>query len=143
MLEKLKIKLKNKQYAIILNSSGEQIDKIKLNIDKNSFNYQKGTYFYDKLKYNNLELKDKRKKATYFLFIKGYSEPIPFYNINLHKSDLKKPYIAEDFYTLLHANQFRALNNISTMFSNIEPKKLLIGACVVIGIIYFLSNGGI
>lgn len=142
ILEKIKQKQNNKYFAVFLNNKGEQIDVKKLDINKNHFAYDKGEYFYDKFKYNSLQLKNKLKRFTYFLYIKGYSEPIPFYNINLHKSKEKKPYIAEDFYSLLRSDQLRKVNNINGLFGTLDAKKIIIGGCIIIGIIYFLSNGG-
>jgi len=142
MIEKIKQKIQKKYYAIILNSKGEQLDIKKLDILKNNFRYQTGHYFYDKAKYNHLELKFKKLSGTYFLYMKGVSEPIPFYNKDFHLSKEKKPYIADDIYSLLQAEQLRKINSVNTgLFSNIEPKKLLIGVGIIIAVIYALSNG--
>ena len=148
MLQKIKYKLKNKVFAIFLNEKGEQIDIKKIKINENSFNYKDGTYFYDVKKYPFIEIVLKslfsKIKGKYFFYIKGISEPISFSSkFNHINPRTKKPYIAEDFYTLLEAKHFKQINGIEKGLFNLEPKQLLIITGVIFAIIYLISNGGL
>ena len=128
---------KKKDFALFFDEKGELLETINITNKKDKFNHNKGFYLKNKNKFDFIPIKNK----NYFLYTYKCSNPINF----ISKQDEEhNKFIAEQVYSIVETNILKDVNRIeNSIFANLNPKQVMIGVAVVIGIIYFITTGGI
>lgn len=148
IINRIKDKFSNKHYAVFVDSKGRQREVISINNNKNKFSYDSKAYIKNINKYSNFHTKEKKlifftQHHNYFFYQYNYSEPINFTKEKLHLNKSGSPYIAEDINSMLETKVLKDLNKVDkNIFGNLEPKQIIMGIGIIIGIIYFVLNGG-
>jgi hypothetical protein len=147
IIERIKTKLKNKEYAVFVDEKGFQSDIIQLNTEKKDFKYKKGRYIKDKEKFNTLQIKENKfllgtVKKTYYVYDPQYTEPLRFTKNNIYHNYNREPYIAEAINTIFETKVLKDINQPkNNLFGELDSKKIFIGLIIIVGIIYAISGG--
>ena len=121
---------KKKTYALIASPDRSTVKVLRIDPSKPFFNWKDGSY-------NITEPWLFHASHKYLLYVKGKSDPVDI--VSMENSRLK----ADVYKVVLENEALNAMNKPQGLFANLDAKKIIIGAVIVIGFVFLLQSGAL